>query len=190
MPKLKRKSALPSREAAIALRGTSRRSTRSSRRRASRARWSSSPLGTLTFDSFIFAMAPSASDPPSTIVGAVPLKYCDGGANACELRHSSANYSEVRSAARTLCVAIRRETEKAQRLQRQAAEQAREVAGDTHRVAHQKALDRRQAVDDDEPSGICETTAGQSARNLDEAKRNARRTGQSYRRRQLLQSLS
>lgn len=75
-------------------------------------------------------------------------------------------------------------------LQRQAAEQAREVAGDPHGVAHQNPRCCRQAGDDDEPSGICETTAGQSARNLDEAKRNARRTGQSYRRRQLLQSLS
>ena len=146
VPKLKRKSTLLSREAAMARRGTRSRSTRSSRRRASRARWSSSTRGTLSVSSFALGMAPSIARTLPTIAGGAATHIAAGGATTCELAHTSAIYFGDASEARAI---LRRlvESAKGEPLQRLAPEKAREVAGDAHRVAHQETLDRRQAVD-------------------------------------------
>jgi len=70
MPNVKRRKTRVTREAVSAARGTSTRSTCSSRRRTSRARWSSSTRGTLWLHRLGFGMTPSVARSLPSIAGA------------------------------------------------------------------------------------------------------------------------
>ena len=78
MPKLKRQRARLNQESVTETRGTSSLSVRSSRRRASRARWSSSIRGTLWLHRVSFSIAPSIARSFPIATGAEPHQYRAG----------------------------------------------------------------------------------------------------------------
>jgi hypothetical protein len=100
MPRRKRQKTRLSHESATAARGTSSRSIRSSRRRASCARWSSSTRGTLLFHRFAFSMAPSITRtlPTAARGGAAPISR--PSPNVCELHHITRDLSGADGLAR------------------------------------------------------------------------------------------